>query len=135
MSEPTVSVVVPTYNRAELLPRALDSIIGQTFSDWEIVLVDDGSIDGTSELAATYERQLGSLFRFIRQDNQGSSAARNLGIDESRGEFVAFLDSDDEFFPTKLERQLELFRRRPKLGFVYSDYTFVELDGAQERLA
>lgn len=128
-SDPAVSVIVPAYNRETLLPRALDSVVGQTFGDWEIVLVDDGSIDGTTDVAARYLKQLGDRFVYIYQPNRGSSGARNRGIDACRGRFVAFLDSDDEFLPTKLERQLELFNRRPELGFVYSDYASVDLDG------
>ncbi len=124
-----VSVVIPTYNRAALLPRALDSVIVQTMPDWEIVLVDDGSTDRTPELAAQYHRRLGHKFIYIRQENGGSSNARNRGIDACRGRFVAFLDSDDEFAPTKLQRQLALFELRPELGFVYSDFAFVDLEG------
>ena len=107
MSEPTVSVIVPTYNRQPLLPRAIDSVVAQTFGDWEIVLVDDGSTDSTREMADRYSHQLGDRFVYIPQPNRGASAARNRGIDVCRGRFVAFLDSDDEFLPTKLG-QLEL---------------------------
>ena len=129
MNRPTVSVIIPTYNRAALVPRALDSVIAQTFSDWEIVLVDDGSTDATPQLAAEYYRRLGDRLVCIREENRGSSSARNRGIDACRGRFVAFLDSDDEFAPTKLERQLALFELRPELGFVYSDFAFVDLEG------
>ncbi len=120
---PTVSVVIPTYNRASLLPRALDSVCTQTFTDWEIILVDDGSTDSTSALFDAYRDRFGDRFVHFRQENAGPGAARNRGIDAARGRFVAFLDSDDEFLPTKLARQLELFERRPELGFVYSNYS------------
>jgi len=131
LSQATVSIIVPTYDRATLLPRALDSIVAQTFNDWEIVLVDDGSTDNTGDVAAEYGERLNDRFLFIRQPNQGASAARNAGIDACGGRFVAFLDSDDEFLPTKLECQLELFDRRPELGLVYSDYAFIDLDGVR----
>ena len=131
MSRPTVSVIIPTYNRESLLPRALDSVVAQTFNDWEIVLVDDGSTDGTARVASRYADRLADRFLYLRQENQGSSSARNYGIDASRGRFVAFLDSDDEFLPTKLRRQIELFDRRPELGFVYSDYAFVDVDAVR----
>ncbi len=131
MNDPTVSVIIPTYNRVKLLPRALDSIVAQTFGEWEIVLVDDGSTDGTADLAAACSRRLKDRFIYIQQPNRGSSTARNHGINVCRGRFVAFLDSDDEFLPTRLERQLELFELRPELGFVYSDYSFVDLDGVR----
>ncbi len=129
MNRPTVSVIIPTYNREALLPRALDSVIAQTVDDWEIVLVDDGSTDGTAQVAARYKSRLGQRLLHLHQENGGSSRARNFGIDASRGRFVAFLDSDDEFLPHKLERQLELFERCPELGLVYSDYSFVDLEG------
>lgn len=135
MSSPAVSVIVPTYNRQALLPRALDSVVAQTFDNWEIVLVDDGSTDGTEDVAARYQQRLKERFIYIRQLNLGSSRARNRGIDACNGRFVAFLDSDDEFLPTKLERQLELFDLRPDLGLVYSDYAFVDLDGVRHESA
>ncbi len=135
MTAPTVSIIIPTYNRATLLPRAVDSVIAQTFVDWEIVVVDDGSTDATALVAARYRSELGERFVYLRQSNRGSSGARNHGIDACRGRFLAFLDSDDEFLPNKLERQLELFARRPELGFVYSDYTYVDLDGVAHKSA
>ena len=129
MNPPTVSVIIPTYNRAALLPRALDSVLAQTFTDWEIVLVDDGSTDATPQLAASYAERLRERFIYLPQENRGCCTARNRGIDACSGRFVAFLDSDDEFAPTKLERQLALFDLRPELGFVYSDFAFIDLDG------
>lgn len=135
MTNPTVSVIVPAFNNERLLPRALDSIIAQTFTDWEIVLVDDGSVDGTPDVAAQYAKRLKNRLIRIRQPNRGSSCARNRGIDASRGRFVAFLDADDEFLPNKIGRQLELFELRSELGFVYSDYAFVDLDGVRHESA
>lgn len=135
MKRPLVSVVVPTFNRAALLPRALDSVVAQTFSDWEIVLVDDGSTDGTGEIASRYARELGDRFQYVRRANTGCCGARNEGIDRARGSFVAFLDSDDEFLPEKLERQLELFRARPELGLVYCDYSYIDLEGVRHESA
>lgn len=129
MNRPLVSVIVPTFNRAALLPRALDSIVAQTFSDWEIVLVDDGSTDETGEVANRYAHELGERFQYVRRANTGCCGARNDGISRARGSFVAFLDSDDEFLPEKLERQLELFRDRPELGLVYCDYSCIDLEG------
>jgi len=130
MTRPVVSVVIPTFNRAMLLPRAAESVIRQTFADWEIVVVDDGSTDATPTLAERYAARLGERWVYLRQENRGSSAARNRGIEAARGEFVAFLDSDDEFAPCKLERQVELFRQLPHLGLVYNDYSIVDGEGA-----
>jgi len=126
MKRPHVSVIIPTYNRAALLDRALESVIQQTYRDWEIVLVDDGSTDDTPSVVAPYARSLGDRLKYVRQPNCGASAARNHGIDIARGRFIAFLDSDDAFAPTKLARQLELFGRRPELGLVFSDYLCVD---------
>ena len=131
MTSPAVSVVIPTMNREALLPRAIDSVIAQTFTDWEIVLVDDGSTDGTPRVARSYLDRLGDRFTYIPQDHRGSSAARNRGIEASRGRYVAFLDSDDEFLPEKLRRQVALFDARPELGFVYSDFSVIDLNGAR----
>ena len=129
MDAPTVSVILPTYNRAGLLPRALDSIIAQTYTDWEIVLVDDGSTDETPGIARAYARRLGERLVYVRQSNTGCGGARNRGIETTRGRFVAFLDSDDEYLSHKLERQLALFDLRPELGFVYGDYAYVDTEG------
>ncbi len=131
MSLPTVSIIIPTFNRETLLPRALDSVLAQTLDDWEIIVIDDGSTDQTAAVVATYARRLKDRFIYLRQANRGSSHARNHGIDICNGRLVAFLDSDDEFLPNKLERQLDLFNRRSELGFVYSDFAFVDLDGAR----
>ena len=132
MSGPNVSVIIPTYNRAQLLPRALDSVVAQSYCDWEIILVDDGSTDDTDAIIHGYTERLGDRFVSIKQENRGSSAARNRGIDAARGRFIAFLDSDDEFLPTKLQRQLALFQRCPSLGFVYSDYAIIDLSGKRQ---
>lgn len=106
-----VSVIVPTYNRAQLLPRAIASVQRQTVARLcDIVVIDDGSTDDTSAVAARYRDQI----HYIRQPNRGAPAARNLGIQASRGEFVAFLDSDDEWVPDKTERQLAALQRWPQ---------------------
>lgn len=103
----TFSVVIPTYNRAALLRRALGSVWRQTFTDFEVIVVDDGSIDGTVE----YLRTLGGRVRWLSQPNAGPGAARNLGARAASGEYVAFLDSDDFWFPWTLEVYDEVRRR------------------------
>lgn len=107
---PTVSVVVPAYNRARVLPRAIESVLDQTLSDVEVIVVDDASTDDTAEVVQRFDDE---RVCYVRHDeNRGGSAARNTGIDHTDGEFVAFLDSDDAFHPTKLQRQVDLLRSR-----------------------
>jgi len=98
---PYFSVIIPAYNRARFLPECLDSVLAQTFTDWECIVVDDGSTDGTRELVAEYVRR-DSRFRYHWQENAGASAARNAGIERARGEWIAFLDSDDWYYPDAL---------------------------------
>ena len=131
MSSPRVSIIIPTFNRAALIRRAVDSVESQSFSDWELIVVDDGSSDDTAAVVESYRQRLGDRLRFVTRSRGGSSAARNTGIDMARGEFVAFLDSDDEFLPDKLARQLALFDVAPELGMVYSDLAFVNLAGVR----
>ncbi|MFZ7128292.1 MAG: glycosyltransferase [Desulfobacterales bacterium] len=105
-----ISVVIPTFNRAWALARSVDSVLAQTCPEVELIVVDDGSTDGTMDLLAGY----GDRLRVIRQQNRGVSAARNAGFDAARGEWIAFLDSDDEWLPGKLARQAAFFENRPE---------------------
>ncbi len=114
---PTVSVVIPTRNRAAYILQALESVFAQTYRDYEVVVVDDGSEDETAELLQPLVKA-GKL-RYIAQAAAGASAARNRGVEEARGAYIAFLDSDDLFKPGKLEKQVALFKRQPELGFVH----------------
>ena len=105
LTPPTVSVVIPFYNRELEIPRTLKSVLGQTFEDWEIILVDDGSrSDPTSIILSIVPRNKVQIIRM--ETNVGVSAARNVGIRHSRGQFIAFLDSDDEWHPSKLQDQV-----------------------------
>ncbi len=109
-----VSVIIPTYNNGRFLPEAIESVLAQTVRPLEIIVVDDGSTDDTSERLRPYATRV--IYR--HQANQGVSAARNLGILAASGDFIAFLDSDDVWHPRKLEIQLELFGKRPDLGLL-----------------
>lgn len=133
MSRPWVSIVVPTFNSESFVGRMIESVETQTFEDWELIIVDGTSSDGTAQRVADYRDRIGDRLVFIQQPNQGCNAARNAGIEASRGAFVAFLDSDDAFLPTKLERQLELFDLRPDLGMVFCDYSHIDLAGVFHR--
>jgi glycosyltransferase involved in cell wall biosynthesis len=104
---PRFSVVIPVYNRARSVLPTLESVRNQTFEDFECIVVDDGSADG-AELKAVVEGLADPRFRYVRRENGGESAARTTGIDEARGEFVAFLDSDDRWLPEKLQHDATL---------------------------
>ena len=115
---PLVSVVIPTFNRAVLLRETLESVLGQTHPDIEVIVADDGSTDNTGAVVAEY----GGRVRYIQQRHRGhDGAARNLGLRACSGDFVAFVDSDDLWHPTKIDKQLVLFHRQPELAMVYSD--------------
>ncbi len=117
MKRPTVSVVIPTYNRRACVVDAVDSVLGQTYTDYELIVIDDGSTDDTGALLAGY----GERLRYIYQANAGVSAARNRGIEEARGEWVAFLDSDDEWAPDYLATVVAAAQAQPGLAAVSSD--------------
>jgi GT2 family glycosyltransferase len=126
--EPLLSIVVPTYNRAYCLARTLDSALGQTYRNHEVVLVDDGSTDGTEELVATRYAAEPRL-RYVRKKNAGVSAARNTGFAEVRGELVGLLDSDDVWHPWKAELQIACMQARPELVMTWTDMDAVDAAG------
>jgi len=120
---PKVSVVIPSYNRANKVPNAIDSVLGQSLTDSEVIVVDDGSSDNTN---ISLKERFGDKIRYFVQPNQGASVARNRGIAEARGEWIAFLDSDDEWEPEKLEWQLKAVERfSPECGGCYTDVRFM----------
>ena len=100
---PSISVIVPVYQAEKFLHRCLDSVARQTFSDWELILVDDGCTDGSPALCDQFAAKDDRVRVFHRKKNQGVSAARNLGLQEARGDYIAFLDADDAFVPQALE--------------------------------
>lgn len=114
-SAPLVSVVIPNHNYAHYVGAAIDSVLAQTHPNVEVVVVDNGSTDGSLETLRAYEDRC----RIVAQDNLGQSGGRNRGILESNGAFIAFLDADDVWLPTKLEAQLACFAQRPRTGLVY----------------
>jgi glycosyltransferase involved in cell wall biosynthesis len=121
-NNPCVTVIVPVYNSVHLLPAALETVFNQTFQDFEIILIDDGSTDGSLELLKTYE----SRARVLTQTNSGASSARNKGIAMAHGEFIAFLDSDDLWDPKKLEMQVAVFRENPETGVCFTDCLYFD---------
>jgi glycosyltransferase involved in cell wall biosynthesis len=118
---PEVSIIIPTYNRGWILKEAIDSVLSQGFSDFELIVVDDGSTDDTREILDSYDRDI----IVVRQLNQGVSAARNRGIAGSRAQLVAFLDSDDLWLPQKLTRQVAFFQSNPDAMICQTEETWV----------
>ena len=116
---PEVSIIIPAYNTATLISQCLDSVLAQTFSDFEAIVVNDGSPD-TPELERVLAPYLDRIV-YIKQENKRASGARNTAIRRARGYFLAFLDSDDGWLPQHLAAQVKLFQRDPKLDLVYSD--------------
>ena len=126
-TSPLVSIITPTFNRAVYLPHAVDSVLGQTYPHFEHWIVDDGSTDETADVVNPYLADF--RIRYVRQDNKGQSHARNRALKLSKGQFICFLDSDDCWFPHKLERSLEEFRAHPWAHVVYGDYQFIDAEG------
>jgi glycosyltransferase involved in cell wall biosynthesis len=127
---PEVSVVIPAYNSAQYLGEAVQSIFDQTFDNYEIIVVDDGSTDNTRELVESY----GGRIRYVRQENGGASKARNRGIAEARGTYIAFLDADDCWEPEKLEKQINILESNPNLGMVFTDAVGFDENGPLPRM-
>jgi len=133
MNYPKVSVIIPTYNRADLLSRAIESVLNQTFKCFELIIVDDASTDNTKEVVEEIQKR-DQRIRYIRLDKNSGAPAhpRNVGIQNAKGEYIAFLDHDDEWLPEKLKKQIELFENSKKknLGFVGCNALIVdEQDG------
>jgi glycosyltransferase involved in cell wall biosynthesis len=121
----TVSVVIPTFNRRDYITIALDSVLAQTYKDYEIVVIDDGSSDDTKEVLKPYQETI----RYFYQENRGISGARNRGIRESRGDYIALLDSDDYWLPEKLKCQVDRIREEPGCGMVATRCSSIAPDG------
>ncbi len=116
-----ISVVIPVYNGEAFISKAIQSVLKQTVRPYEVIVVNDGSVDGTAEKLTLF----GTRITVISIPNGGVSNARNVGIQASSGELIAFLDADDVWFEDKLERQFEVFERYPDLGFCCCDYVFL----------
>jgi glycosyltransferase involved in cell wall biosynthesis len=126
-NNPKVSVIIPTYNYAHFLPEALNSVLDQTYKNFEVIIVDDGSTDNTKDVLKSFLND--QRIRYIYQENSGLPATRNRGIKESKGQFVAFLDSDDVWLPAKLEKQILLFDNDEEIVLVYCGAEFIDVDG------
>lgn len=127
---PRVSVVLPTFNRARFLPEALASIRAQTWSDWDLIVVDDGSTDDTEAVVAAWKSGAAERVHYVKQNNKGAYGARNTGLDHATGEYVAFFDSDDLWLPHHLARCVEALSANPEVDWVYGACRSVDAAGA-----
>lgn len=115
---PVVSIILPTFNREKLLPRAVDSVLKQSFKDWELLIIDDGSSNRTYELANLYLNDYENI-RYLKHSNRHPPLSQNAGLLASAGEFVSFLGSDDEYKPGYLEERVNFMREKPDLDMVH----------------
>jgi glycosyltransferase involved in cell wall biosynthesis len=120
-NEGMVSVIIPFLNAARFFEETIDSVLGQSYANWELLLVDDGSSDASTQMARDWAQSNDRIFFFEHpgHENRGASASRNLGIHHARGEFIAFLDADDVWLPGKLERQVAIMASHPEAAMVY----------------
>ena len=124
---PRVSVVIPLYNAEDYVGEAIEGVLNQTYLDYEVIVVDDGSTDGSAAIVHSF----GDAVRYVFQPNAGVSAATNLGVSLSKGEFIAFLDNDDIWLPEKLERQVAYLDTHPGCGFVNCDMQYISETGSK----
>lgn len=127
--KPKVSIITPTFNRADYILESVDSVLAQSFQDWELLIVDDGSYDNTKELLQPYLND--QRIHYFYQQNQGQSVARNYALTKALGEFVCFLDSDNRWLPFKLHHQIGLMEKKPDVGVVYGDVATINESGEE----
>lgn len=129
-SRPLISIVTPTFNRAGYLSLAIESALAQSIDNFEMLIVDDGSEDNTREVVEAFQAR-DPRIHYFHQANQGQSIARNRGVQEAKGEFICFLDSDNAWYPQKLERSLREFEAHPEADVVYGDYMVIDGEGVE----
>lgn len=117
---PKVSVIIPSYNCAKYLPEALDSVLAQTFQDWEVIVINNGSSDNTQDVVQSYIQKFGQRLRYIYQENSGVSCARNAGIKIAQGKYLAMLDADDKWYPNRLEEGIKVIESGDDIGLVHA---------------
>jgi glycosyltransferase involved in cell wall biosynthesis len=125
IERPLVSVIIPVYNSQKYIAQAVNSVLEQTYRNYEIIAIDDGSTDNSQKILKSYDKQI----RYIYRDNQGVAATRNYGIELAKGELIAFLDADDFFLPDKLAKQVNCFSQNPDLGMVICGWQLVDANG------
>lgn len=123
-----VSIITPSYNSAKFIGKTIDSVISQTYKNWEMIIIDDCSTDSSAEFIKTYEEKDSRIKLVQLKENSGAAVARNIGIQLAQGRFIAFLDSDDSWLPEKLERQID-FMLFNDYSFTYTSYLKVDEGG------
>jgi glycosyltransferase involved in cell wall biosynthesis len=123
MDNTLISIIIPCYNYGHFLPATIQSVIDQTYKNWECIIINDGSTDNTQRVAEAYMKQE-SRIKVIHQQNKGRCYSRNRGIKESNGDYIQFLDADDLLEKSKFEKQLAIFRKEPALDILYSNFDF-----------
>lgn len=134
-TDPRVTVILPTYNRAAMLQEGLAALAGQTFTNWHLVCVDDGSTDRNREVVEEFKAQVSQPVDYIYQTNQGPGAARRTALSRVRGEFIAFMDSDDPWLPHHLEECIGVLTRHLKVDWVMTPARLIDLRTGQEVMA
>ena len=129
--KPVFSIVIPTYNRANVIGRTLDSVLAQTYQDWECLIVDDFSTDNTKDVVEEYCNKDSRFYFIINEKKKGANGARNTGIEHAKGDYVSFLDSDDCWSPLTLEIQKEKYLSDVEFGCVYSDIHSIDIKGRE----
>lgn len=130
INKPFVSVIIPTYNRSWIVKRAIESVLGQTYNNFECIAIDDASTDDTQEVLKKYAAQDNRIQVILHSINRHACATRNSGIKKAKGDFIAFLDDDDEWISTKLEKQMSLMMSsKPKIGLIYCWMDYYDLNG------
>jgi glycosyltransferase involved in cell wall biosynthesis len=130
---PEVSVIIPAYNSARFLAESIPTVLQQTFADFELLVVDDGSTDDTRQVVASFECD--ARVRYVHQQNRGGAAARNTGIAHCTGKYIAFLDADDLWAPEKLQKQVAVFQESTQVEAVHTAAYLVQLDGEQREVS
>jgi glycosyltransferase involved in cell wall biosynthesis len=123
MKNTLATVIIPTYNRENFIKDTIESVFAQTYKNWELIIIDDGSNDNTQSIVKSFKDE---RIRYIWQKNSGLNAARNTGIKNSRGEYISFLDSDDIWEPEKLAKQVEILDKKPDIGLVYCGTSLID---------
>lgn len=124
---PIISIITPTYNAEKYIEETIDSVINQSYTNWEMVIVDDGSTDGTVNIIRDYQDKYNKIKLIVLSKNQGAGIARNTAIEKANGRYIAFLDSDDQWLPEKLETQLR-YMQKNQIAFSFSSYNRRQTD-------